>query len=536
MWRQKTISLPAFNRGCHLVTPHVVKQVEGDLAAFKCGLAHIFSECPSVQHTSASLTINENCDRDVRHDMETYLSSHVPEGPKAPWRHTDEGYDDMPAHVKASLFGSSVTIPITDGRLNLGTWQGIWLVFDGYCGVKLRILFARHSHAMARAAPAALALPAPAFHGARSAVHLAPLKTQFCLAPTAFSSVTPGAAAPASPAPHIRSTFAFLNTPSLSPFLYSSSSSSSSFLSSSARPFASNGRSELAATRSHRARPRIGSSDQNAAADSAARGGAARGLFGGLFGGGKEKKRKEESMAVHADVPVPFSADLLAGTFLEGRELACCYRATQDGFSASAFHARCDFKGPVVVVALAPSPSPSASSSAPLGSWLRFGAFNPDGYRSTDDYFDSFDAFLFYWPDPPASPPFAPVSTAETDDTNAPASSSPLRCTWGQGEWGMPELLRKVGGSGAAVFDYARGGPQFGADGLLIGPPLTPVMGGLAGPDSNSGVGDLRTARSRLGLSYEKRRDGEDSVFGEGREVKVAEVLVFFSPDIARLY
>ncbi|GJP57860.1 hypothetical protein CLOP_g17634 [Closterium sp. NIES-67] len=122
LWRQKTVALPAFSRGCHLVTPHVVKQIEAELAAFKYGLAHIF-----IQHTSASLTINENCDRDVRHDMETYLSTHVPEGPEAPWRHTDEGYDDMPAHVKASLFGSSVTIPITDGRLNLGTWQGIWL-------------------------------------------------------------------------------------------------------------------------------------------------------------------------------------------------------------------------------------------------------------------------------------------------------------------------------------------------------------------------------------------------------------------------
>ncbi|CAI6011069.1 unnamed protein product [Closterium sp. NIES-65] len=432
MWRQKTISLPAFNRGCHLVTPHVVKQVEADLAAFKCGLAHIF-----IQHTSASLTINENCDRDVRHDMETYLSSHVPEGPKAPWRHTDEGYDDMPAHVKASLFGSSVTIPITDGRLNLGTWQGIWLCEHRDHGGSRRLV--------------------------------------------------------------------------------------------------------LAAAAFHRGRSRIDSSEGNAAAGSAGGMGAARALFG-LFGGGKErereKKQKEASMAAHADVPVPFSADLLAGTFLEGRELACCYRATQDGFSASSFHARSDFKGPVVVVALAPSPS--ASASAPLGSWLRFGAFNPDGYRSTDDYFDSFDAFLFYWPDAPASPPFAPVSTAETD---APAPSAaatpgktPLKCTWGEGEWGMPELLRKVGGSGAAVFDYARGGPQFGADGLLIGPPLTPVMGGLAGPDSNSGVGDLSTARSRLGLSYEKRRDGEDSVFGEGREVKVAEVLVFFSPEIARLY
>ncbi|CAI5969681.1 unnamed protein product [Closterium sp. NIES-64] len=396
---------------------------------------------------------------------------------------------------------------------------------------------------MTRAAPAALVRPTPAYYGARSAVQSAPSRTQFRFTPSAFPSLAPAAAAAPSTAPHLRSTVASLITPSRSPSLSSSSSSSSSssFLSSSARPFSSHGRSELAAAAFHRGRSRIDSSEGNAAAGSAGGMGAARALFG-LFGGGKErereKKQKEASMAAHADVPVPFSADLLAGTFLEGRELACCYRATQDGFSASSFHARSDFKGPVVVVALAPSPS--ASASAPLGSWLRFGAFNPDGYRSTDDYFDSFDAFLFYWPDAPASPPFAPVSTAETD---APAPSAaatpgktPLKCTWGEGEWGMPELLRKVGGSGAAVFDYARGGPQFGADGLLIGPPLTPVMGGLAGPDSNSGVGDLSTARSRLGLSYEKRRDGEDSVFGEGREVKVAEVLVFFSPEIARLY
>ncbi|GIL48909.1 hypothetical protein Vafri_5316 [Volvox africanus] len=77
----------------------------------------------SVQHTSASLTINENADPDVRKDMETYLNLSVPEGPTAPWVHTDEGPDDMPAHVKSSLLGASLTIPISHGRLALGTWQ-----------------------------------------------------------------------------------------------------------------------------------------------------------------------------------------------------------------------------------------------------------------------------------------------------------------------------------------------------------------------------------------------------------------------------
>ncbi len=97
-------------------------------------------------------------------------------------------------------------------------------------------------------------------------------------------------------------------------------------------------------------------------------------------------------------------------------------------------------------------------------------------------------------------------------------------------------MLPKVGGSGAALFDYARGGPQFGADGLLIGPPLAPVMGGFSGPDTNSGVGDLHEARSRLGLSYSKRDDGKDSLFGEDRTVTLVELEIFCCPAIARLY
>ncbi|KXZ50690.1 hypothetical protein GPECTOR_15g374 [Gonium pectorale] len=119
---QHEIRLPAMRRGCHLVTDKILKDIGPSLSGYRVGLANIF-----IQHTSASLTINENADPDVRKDMETYLNLAVPEGSKAPWVHTDEGHDDMPAHVKASMFGASLTIPITQGRLNLGTWQGIWL-------------------------------------------------------------------------------------------------------------------------------------------------------------------------------------------------------------------------------------------------------------------------------------------------------------------------------------------------------------------------------------------------------------------------
>lgn len=121
-WAQKTITLSPHTRGCHLITPKVLKEIREDLSEFKCGLAHLF-----LQHTSASLTINENYDDDVRKDTETFLNRVVPEGSSAPWRHTIEGADDMPAHIKSSMFGCALTIPITDGKLNMGTWQGIWL-------------------------------------------------------------------------------------------------------------------------------------------------------------------------------------------------------------------------------------------------------------------------------------------------------------------------------------------------------------------------------------------------------------------------
>ncbi|XP_024008129.1 uncharacterized protein LOC18992830 isoform X2 [Eutrema salsugineum] len=121
-WAQKTITLPPQRRGCHLITPKILKEIGQDLSDFNCGLAHVF-----LQHTSASLTINENYDPDVQADTETFLNRIVPEGNSAPWRHTMEGPDDMPAHIKSSMFGCQLTIPITKGKLNMGTWQGIWL-------------------------------------------------------------------------------------------------------------------------------------------------------------------------------------------------------------------------------------------------------------------------------------------------------------------------------------------------------------------------------------------------------------------------
>lgn len=119
-WIQKTITLPAQPRGFHLITAEVVRAVP-ELAGITTGLAHLF-----LQHTSASLTMNENADPAVRSDFEDQFNELVPEN--APfYRHTSEGPDDMPAHVKASLLGHSLTLPVHDGHLALGTWQGIYL-------------------------------------------------------------------------------------------------------------------------------------------------------------------------------------------------------------------------------------------------------------------------------------------------------------------------------------------------------------------------------------------------------------------------
>ena len=118
-WFQHVVSLPPAPRGFHLITSKVTQAVP-EMQRIRVGLLHLF-----IQHTSASLTINENADPDVRVDLETAVNSIVPES--FPYTHTLEGPDDMPAHVKSSLIGSSLTIPVRDGRLALGTWQGIYL-------------------------------------------------------------------------------------------------------------------------------------------------------------------------------------------------------------------------------------------------------------------------------------------------------------------------------------------------------------------------------------------------------------------------
>ncbi len=120
VWVQKQIALTPRSRGFHLVTDELLRALP-DLARIKVGVAHFF-----VQHTSASLCINENADPSVRSDLETSFNALVPEGGSR-YDHTAEGADDMPAHIKAALIGTSVSVPITNGRLNLGTWQGIYL-------------------------------------------------------------------------------------------------------------------------------------------------------------------------------------------------------------------------------------------------------------------------------------------------------------------------------------------------------------------------------------------------------------------------
>jgi secondary thiamine-phosphate synthase enzyme len=117
---QKTISLKPFPRGFHLIT-HLIEGHFPEMRQIKTGILYIF-----IQHTSAGLTINENADPTVRKDFETFVNDLIPEGyPK--FIHNDEGDDDMPAHIKSSFFGNSLQIPITGGKLNLGTWQGIYL-------------------------------------------------------------------------------------------------------------------------------------------------------------------------------------------------------------------------------------------------------------------------------------------------------------------------------------------------------------------------------------------------------------------------
>jgi secondary thiamine-phosphate synthase enzyme len=120
VWLSRDLTLPARPRGFHLVTREVVQALP-ELGELSVGLAHLH-----IQHTSAALTLNENASPDVRRDFATWFDRAVPDG--APyWTHTQEGDDDMPAHVKASLLGFSLLLPVRDGRLALGTWQGIYL-------------------------------------------------------------------------------------------------------------------------------------------------------------------------------------------------------------------------------------------------------------------------------------------------------------------------------------------------------------------------------------------------------------------------
>ena len=119
IWQQRSVTLGARARGFHLITREVVDGLP-ELKTIRVGLLHVF-----IQHTSASISINENADPDVPRDLERSFNAIAPED--FPYIHTCEGPDDMPAHVKASLLGSSVTVPIADGRLCLGTWQGIYL-------------------------------------------------------------------------------------------------------------------------------------------------------------------------------------------------------------------------------------------------------------------------------------------------------------------------------------------------------------------------------------------------------------------------
>ncbi len=120
MWIQKEIKLKSRNKGISIITDEVCNQLP-ELKNIKTGIANIF-----LKHTSASLTINENVSGDVRTDLDNHLNRIIPEN-NSYYDHTSEGPDDMPAHIKSSVLGCSLTIPITNGKFNFGTWQGIYL-------------------------------------------------------------------------------------------------------------------------------------------------------------------------------------------------------------------------------------------------------------------------------------------------------------------------------------------------------------------------------------------------------------------------
>lgn len=133
MWQQVELKLPPYRRGFHLITQDI-EEALSDLVQVKVGLLHL-----QLLHTSASLTINENADPSVRRDMERHFSHMVPEN-QPYYEHTYEGSDDMPAHIKASMLGSSLTIPVTNQQLRLGTWQGIYLGEHRDCGGARRLV------------------------------------------------------------------------------------------------------------------------------------------------------------------------------------------------------------------------------------------------------------------------------------------------------------------------------------------------------------------------------------------------------------
>lgn len=137
MYFQKELSLSPKTRGFHLITSEVIQAIP-ELSQINVGLLHVH-----IKHTSASLTINENADPTVREDFESHFNILVPEDGKH-YRHTLEGPDDMTSHIKASLLGPSVTIPITEGAMNLGIWQGIYLCEHRNYGGSRRLVLTAH--------------------------------------------------------------------------------------------------------------------------------------------------------------------------------------------------------------------------------------------------------------------------------------------------------------------------------------------------------------------------------------------------------
>eukprot|EP00471_Norrisiella_sphaerica_P005228 CAMPEP_0184489624 /NCGR_PEP_ID=MMETSP0113_2-20130426/15962_1 /TAXON_ID=91329 /ORGANISM="Norrisiella sphaerica, Strain BC52" /LENGTH=237 /DNA_ID=CAMNT_0026873157 /DNA_START=127 /DNA_END=840 /DNA_ORIENTATION=- len=213
----------------------------------------------------------------------------------------------------------------------------------------------------------------------------------------------------------------------------------------------------------------------------------AHGWLDNLFGGNEESGKADiEDSFEFVELPVPDS--LFSGTALAGQTLARCYKASEHGWSARDFHDRCDLKGPSLVIARTKK-------------GVVFGGFMPIEWKSANDYRDTDRDFLFYFPQ---------------------GSSEPVR-------------IQKRDSS--PVYDYRRGGPQWGSEALIIGEPIGNVMGVFTGPDPvDTGIGDLRNAKSRLGLSHEKLPGGGTSLFGEGGRAELEEVEVFASPEIAKLY